>query len=84
MAYYAYKKVRELIPKHLEEKYRAASGDPENWYWNNEYHGDLFDAAADYIKELENEIEILKAANVKVRGWPTAKRGRSRDCSSYH
>jgi hypothetical protein len=28
----------------------------------------LFDAAADYIKELENEIEILKAANAEVTG----------------
>lgn len=30
------------------------------WYWDNGYNGDLFDAAADYILELEAELAEAK------------------------
>jgi hypothetical protein len=53
MAQYSYKRVREQMPPHIERKYRDMSDNPKDWYWGNEYYGDLFDGAADYIEELK-------------------------------
>ena len=58
---YSFKRVRELIPKHLEDKYRANSDDPKEWFWDIDYDGDLFEAAADYILELKAALEVAKA-----------------------
>ncbi|MDD5151513.1 MAG: hypothetical protein PHC28_13730 [Flavobacterium sp.] len=72
MAYYSYKRVRELIPNHIEEKYKNYSDDPDTWFWDNSYDGDLFDACADYIEELQSEINKIKKINgskIDISGW---------------
>lgn len=51
MAYYAYKRVQRLIPQHIIDKQgKNYNGDPG-------YDGDLWDAAADYIEELEQKLK---------------------------
>jgi hypothetical protein len=51
MAYYAYKRVQQLIPQHIIDKQgKNYNGDPS-------YDGDLWDAAADYIEELEKKLK---------------------------
>ncbi len=91
MAYYTYKRLRELIPEHLEEKYKLeweeyhkseygkqqridyllAIGnsleraqtiwEQDEWFWNTDYDGDLFDAAADLVEELNAKIKLLES-----------------------
>lgn len=56
MANYSYKYLRELIPQHIEDKYKEESGMGGKWYWDNEYNGNLFAAGADYIIELEKKL----------------------------
>ena len=69
MAWYAYKKVRELIPKYLEDKYRNNSADPESWFWDTDYDGDLFDAAAEYIELLQKQVADLQTELKGVVQW---------------
>lgn len=53
MAYYSYKRVRDLLPEHITNAIPDYEGEPG-------YDGDQWDAAADYIEELLNTINALK------------------------
>jgi hypothetical protein len=68
MAYYTYKQVRDLLPKHIIDRQGPNyEGDPG-------YDGDQWTAAADYINELKemlatknSEISRLKEENSRLR-----------------
>ena len=51
MAYYAYKRVRDLIPDHIIK----AQG--EDYEGDGNYDGDQWDATADYVQRLELELK---------------------------
>lgn len=50
MAYYAYKRVRDLLPEYVKDNIDG-------------YNGDQWDAAADYIEEL---VELLYEARDEI------------------
>lgn len=51
MAYYTYKRVRDLLPDHI------INNQGPDYEGNGNYDGDQWDAAADYIEELLLKIE---------------------------
>lgn len=62
MARYSYERVRDLIPAHIEQKYKEDVKSwtyPDEFYWDNSYDGNLFDATADYIIELKEQVKLL-------------------------
>lgn len=54
MAYYAYKQVRDLLPVHIIERQGP------DYEGDGNYDGDQWNAAADYILELQEEVKELK------------------------
>jgi hypothetical protein len=71
MAYYEYKRVRDLLPKDYltTENYRLKccggrgclnKNSPCEYYGSADYDGDMWTMTAYYIEELQSEISQLK------------------------
>jgi len=60
MAYYAYKTVRDLLPKFIIDK------QGEDYEGDGDYDGDQWYAAQDYILWLQEQIPNLKELEEKA------------------
>lgn len=63
MAYYSYKRVRDLL---MEKGWLDKYGNPVNTEkygegLDNSYRGNLWEMAADYIQQLKAEVEDLES-----------------------